>query len=98
LRELLSAEDSPYVLVDVREDNEWAEGHIPGALRAPMSRFDEAVAGLPEDKQLVFYCQSGIRSSGALRRSRLVLGLSNTKGHLDGGILNWARCGGPVER
>jgi len=94
LRDLLR--EKTHVLVDVREDNEWAGGRIGGAVHAPLSRFDQAVAKLPKDKPIVFYCASGMRSKTALRRAKN-LGL-NAEGHLGGGISHWARYDYPIVR
>ncbi|PPQ39830.1 Rhodanese-related sulfurtransferase [Rhodoblastus acidophilus] len=96
LRDLLREKDSACLLVDVREDREWAGGRIPGAVHAPLSRFEQAAAGLPKDKPLVFYCASGMRSKTALRRAR-DMGLI-VEGHLGGGLMNWARYDYPVVR
>ncbi len=96
LRDLLREKNSPYVLVDVREDNEWAGGRIPGAIHAPLSRFDQAAAKIPGDKQIIFYCHSGMRSKSALRRAKQ-LGL-NAEGHLGGGISHWRRFDYPITR
>lgn len=84
------------VLVDVREDNEWAGEHIPGAIHVPLSRFAEGVATIPKDKSVVFYCQSGVRSRRALDMAR-TQGLS-AEGHLGGGISAWRGAGLPTIR
>jgi rhodanese-related sulfurtransferase len=94
LRDLLRDENSTYVLADVREDNEWASGHITGAIHLPLSRFDQVVKTVPEEKELIFYCHSGIRSNAALRRSRR-FGV-NAAGHLGGGIVKWRNFGFPI--
>src|SRR5438309_9950832 len=54
-------------LGDVREKNEWDEGHIPGAVHVPKSYLEQwAEGGLPnEDKVTVFYCSVGVRSAMA---------------------------------
>ncbi len=52
------------LLVDVREDDEFEAGHIPGAVNLPLSRFHEA--NFPEDCDIVFYCRSGYRSQIAI--------------------------------
>jgi rhodanese-related sulfurtransferase len=96
LRDLMREKNSPYVVVDVREDNEWAGGRIPGAIHAPLSRFDKAAARLPKDKQIIFYCASGMRSKSALRRAKQ-MGL-NADGHLGGGIMHWSRFDYPIVR
>jgi hydroxyacylglutathione hydrolase len=96
LREVLRERGSACVLVDVREDNEWAGGHIPGAIHAPLSRFSEAAAKLPKDKPVIFYCQGGVRSKRALDLSK-DCGLK-AEGHLGGGIAAWRSFDFPVTR
>jgi rhodanese-related sulfurtransferase len=53
--------DKTYLVVDVREPLEFEEGHIPGAINVPLSRFDPEA--LPADKQIVLVCQAGARSA-----------------------------------
>jgi thiosulfate/3-mercaptopyruvate sulfurtransferase len=76
--EVLAAIDDPaYVIIDARAESEYARGHIPGAVNVPgLSNFgpDGALlefedlfalyeaAGVPPDKQVIVYCQSGHRS------------------------------------
>ena len=58
------AEDQDFVLVDVREKNEWNEGHIPGAVHVPRGylelQIEEAVPD--KSKTVVLYCAGGVRS------------------------------------
>lgn len=96
LRDFLRENEGACFLVDVREDNEWAGGHIPGAVHAPLSRFPEAAAKLPKDKSVIFYCQGGVRSKRALDMAK-ECGL-NAEGHLGGGIAAWLNLGLPVTR
>jgi rhodanese-related sulfurtransferase len=51
------------ILVDVREENEYASGYIPGAVNVPLSRIQSTT--LPTDKPLFLYCLRGARSSKA---------------------------------
>ena len=96
LQDRLRDQERPSVLVDVRESNEWAGGRIPGAVHAPLSRFEEAAANLPKDKAMIFYCASGMRSKTALRRAK-DMGF-DAEAHLGGGLSNWARHDFPVQR
>ena len=57
------------ILVDVREADEFASGHIPGAVNAPLSTINHTT--LPKDKPLFLYCLRGTRSkhaAGILKR------------------------------
>ena len=61
-----------YVILDVREQNEYDESHIPGAILIPHGQIKElAPSMLPDKDQLILvYCRSGRRSSSCLRRVR----------------------------
>ncbi len=83
-------------LVDVREDAEWASGHIAGALHKPLSRLRDLVSTIPADKPVVFQCLSGGRSAQAVQLCRS-LGLPHDT-HLGGGITLWKARGLPVVR
>lgn len=57
--------DKSLIIVDVREKEEFAEGHIAGAQLVPLSEFQSRVNELPKDKKIVLVCLSGSRSSQA---------------------------------
>lgn len=61
------AERRDVLLVDVREDAEWASGHVPGAQHLPLSALRERLDELPGDRELLLYCRSGKRSYDAVR-------------------------------
>ena len=62
--------DGSLILVDVREAEEFAAGHIKGALFNPLSKFDPAKLPVaPEGKKVIIYCRSGRRSVTAMRLS-----------------------------
>lgn len=67
LRELLDA-DKKVALIDVREPVEWDIVHIDGAELVPKSTLEsgDGLAKLPQDRQAVLYCKTGIRSAEAL--------------------------------
>jgi hydroxyacylglutathione hydrolase len=50
------------LLVDVREEDEIAEGAIPGMTHMPLSDFEAFKDKIPLDRSIVFYCRSGKRS------------------------------------
>jgi rhodanese-related sulfurtransferase len=81
------------VLVDVREPNEFAAGHIPGAVSHPLSTFDPAA--LPQGKRVVFSCAAGVRSVRALQAAQGA-GLDISE-HYRGGFKDWAAAGEPIE-
>lgn len=63
--ELANRDDT--LLIDVREDAEWAEGHLPGAVHYPLSRLVESVPELPTHERYIAYCAHGLRSETAAR-------------------------------
>lgn len=74
------------LLVDVREDDEYAAGHVPQAVSLPLSRLREGLDGLPRDRELWLYCLSGKRSWDAAR----ALGQLGFRVRLlSGGIETW---------
>lgn len=86
--------DGSIALVDVREDIEWADGHIPGAIHNPLSRFD--VAALPRDRKVVVYCRSGRRTLQALEIAQRS-GRPDVTTHFGGSWLAWTAAGEPVK-
>ncbi|MGG1554418.1 rhodanese-like domain-containing protein [Paenibacillus ferrarius] len=75
------------VLIDVREPNEVKQGYIPGAVNIPLSRLKTRYAEIPQDRPVVLYCRSGMRSKQAAR----ILSKNGYKqlSHLRGGLLAW---------
>ncbi len=84
------------VLLDVREPEEYAAGHIPGVQLIPMGTIPARLSDIPTDKTVIVTCRSGNRSgqiTNFLRRNGF------TRVHnMQGGILAWQRAGYPVER
>ncbi|MBD8506644.1 molybdopterin-synthase adenylyltransferase MoeB [Hoyosella sp. G463] len=89
LHDLLGADGGP-VLIDVRSEGEWALAHLPGAQWIPHTEFlsGEALARIPDGRDLVLYCKTGVRSAAALEVLR-AQGLATAR-HLAGGIDAWA--------
>ena len=86
-REIMNQEDS-YVILDVREQDEYDEGHIEGALLLPYTEIEKrAGEELPEKDQLILvHCRSGRRSAIAAE-SLTEMGYTNIKDF--GGIIDW---------
>jgi rhodanese-related sulfurtransferase len=83
--------DEGALLVDVREPDEYAREHVPGARNAPLSR----LGALPANaKAIVFHCRSGARTSA--NASRLAATVGCQAYVLEGGIDAWKRAGLPV--
>ena len=90
--ERLESSESP-LFVDVREPDEWEEGHIPGALYTGRGRLEQRIEGLVPDKSrpLVVYCSGGSRSAFAAK-TLVELGYENVV-NLAGGFVDWKRNG-----
>ena len=86
-RELSSRRDE-VTIVDVRSANEWAAGHIPGAMHIPLGYLSERAGDIPGDKPVVVQCQSGGRS--AIGASLLQRDGVAKVYNLIGGITAWA--------
>jgi rhodanese-related sulfurtransferase len=57
-----AAVEAGAMLLDVREPEEWLEGHAPGAVHVPMRDVQDRLAELPKDRLVVAICRSGSRS------------------------------------
>jgi sulfur-carrier protein adenylyltransferase/sulfurtransferase len=90
-RELLAEADA--AVVDVRERDEWAEGHIPGAVHIPRGSLESRIEGVVPDRSqtVVVYCGSGSRSAFAAKTLE-ELGYGNVLS-LAGGFTDWKRNG-----
>ena len=86
------------LLLDTRSPEEFAEGHIPGAVNIEFNRIDKAMGQLAQwkDKTVVVYCRSG-RRAGIAEKYLEQQGFSSLH-HLDGDILGWNRAGLPLDK
>lgn len=89
-------EEGDVTLIDVREPQEWAQGHIPGNKLVPlMTLMSNPREHIPEGP-VIFYCAEGVRSAlacevaAAIGRKHLY--------NLEGGIKAWQAKGYPVEK
>jgi rhodanese-related sulfurtransferase len=89
------ADDLPpdSVLLDVREDDEWAAGHAPQALHIPLGEIAGRLGDLPADANLLVVCRAGGRSA----RATAYLNANGwTAVNVDGGMRSWAEAGKPM--
>lgn len=84
------------VVLDVREPDEYAAGHIPGVQLIPMGQVPARLNEIPTDKTVIVTCRSGNRSNQitSLLRQNGFTSVHN----MSGGILAWQQAGFPVER
>ncbi|HEX6968538.1 MAG TPA: rhodanese-like domain-containing protein [Micromonosporaceae bacterium] len=81
-------------LLDVREADEWAAGHAPGAHHLPMTELPSRLADVPLDGEVVVVCRSGRRSAQVVAYL-IQRGWENVR-NLDGGMQEWAAAGRPL--
>ena len=85
-----------FVLVDTREDSEWARGHIPGAIHLGRGVIERDIEKTVPDKntQIVLYCGGGYRSALAAENLQK-MGYRNVIS-MDGGWRGWTESGFPT--
>jgi molybdopterin/thiamine biosynthesis adenylyltransferase/rhodanese-related sulfurtransferase len=90
--ERLESSETP-LFVDVREPDEWEEGHVPGAIHVTRGRLESRIEGLVPDKErpLVVYCSVGSRSAFATKALG-EMGYTDVV-NLAGGFTEWKRSG-----
>ena len=88
--------DAALFVLDVRTPEEFAAGHIPGAVNIPHDQVAARLMDVPKDKDVVIYCRSGRRS--AIAAEALAANGYTRLGHLEGDMQAWEAKGRPVER
>ncbi len=90
LKDLLES-GKPIELIDVREPAEWEIVSIPGAKLVPKDQIlrGDALADLPQDRQIVMYCKTGVRSAETLAAVKSA-GFSDAV-HVQGGVTAWVK-------
>lgn len=79
------------VIVDVRQPEEWAAGHIPGAVHIPLGEMPRRIGELNPDAETVLVCRSGNRSG---RAAAFLAQQGFTRVYnMQGGMLRWS---GPI--
>jgi len=83
------------VLIDIREPDEFARRRAKGALSRPLSTLDTAGLGLPDAREVIFTCRSGMRTGA--NGQRLAAACGRPVHVLEGGLDAWTGAGLPVE-
>lgn len=93
---LINREDAQ--IVDVREPDEYASGHIPESRSIPLAKLEERAADIAKSKEtpVLVVCQSGARSAGACKTLEK-LGFAKVH-NLNGGIAAWRTAGLPLKK
>ena len=84
------------LVLDVREQWEYDEGHIPGVTLIPMGEVPDRLSEIPTDKEVIVTCRSGNRSGQVTEYLRQE-GFDNVH-NMEGGIVAWEAAGLPVEK
>lgn len=93
LDELIKNSAETLTVVDVRDPEEFAESHIPGAINIPVATFASQSGILDKKKQIIVYCNSGGRSYNAYRKL-MKLGYNNINQAI---FADWKELNLPVE-
>ena len=90
--------DETFHLVDVREDTEWAAGHLPKAQHIGKGVIERDIeTKIPDTKaEIVLYCGGGYRSALAADNLQK-MGYTNVMS-MDGGFRGWKEAGNPIEK
>jgi rhodanese-related sulfurtransferase len=80
-------------LLDVREDDEWTAGHVPGATHIPLGQLSARAAEVPQGVTVYVICRSGARSS---RAAVALSGSGWDAVNVAGGMQDWAAAGRPM--
>ena len=94
--EALGRQGTGSVILDVREQHEWASGHVKGAIHIPLGRLGTQVGRLARDAEIIAVCASGGRSSRAVSILREA-GFEHAV-NMRGGMTSWERAGLPVSK
>lgn len=80
-------------LLDVREHDEWAAGHVPGARHIPLAELGGRAAEVPQEELIYVVCRSGVRSA---RAAQALAGAGWRAVNVGGGMQDWAAAGRPM--
>lgn len=83
-----------HVLIDVRTPEEFASGHIAGAVNIPVDALSSRLSEVSRDQTVVVYCRSGNRSATA---SQILAQAGYSDVRDLGGIITWSEQGYPVQ-
>jgi phage shock protein E len=93
----IERKDSELVVLDVRTPEEFAAGHVPGAINIPYTHLPARIAEVSgSDKDIVLYCATGVRAERAAQRLR-ENGYARLL-HLEGDMRGWQESRLPIEK
>ena len=94
LQDKLKSAKRPFIL-DVRQPDEFREGHIPGAKLIPLGMLKTSLKDLPKQREIVCVCASGSRSRSA---ARMLASEGYQVLNMQGGMSAWQRAKLPVKK
>ena len=94
LQDLEQALQDKELVLDVRESEEYAAGHVPGAQLLPLSMLPVRLHELPRDRAVYVVCQAGGRSAQA---AQLLTAAGVDARSVAGGTAAWTKAGRPVD-
>lgn len=83
------------LVIDVREPDEYRQGHISGAKLIPLGELSRRLKELPKDNEIICVCASGSRSHSA---TKMLVEAGYPAINLNGGMFNWQRTGLAVKQ
>jgi len=96
LVERQARKESALFVLDVRTPEEFATGHVPGAVNVPHDQLANRLADVPRDKDVVVYCRSGRRSQ--IATDILTMNGFKRVSHLEGDMIAWQEHARPLEK
>lgn len=93
VHELANRLDGGAVVVDVREPQEYVEGHVPSSRLVPLSELAERADEIPDDTTVLVVCKVGGRSA---RACEYLAGIGRDVVNVAGGTMAWIDAGLPV--
>ena len=98
LLERIQKKDTSVIILDVRSPEEFAAGHVPGAINIPYTHLPARISSIPSptDKDVVVYCEIGVRAEKAAASLRSN-GFTRLM-YLDGDMKQWREGKRPTEK
>lgn len=98
LLERIQKKDPSVIILDVRSPEEFAAGHVPGAINIPYTHLPARISAMPSptDKDVVVYCEIGVRAEKAAASLR-DNGFTRLM-HLEGDMKQWREAKRPTEK
>jgi len=95
----LTAREKGYActVIDVRSNEEYADGHVPGAQLLPLDTLPGRADEVNKEQQIFLICRSGMRSAQAMDYLSRQCGHSNLV-NVSGGTMAWLKAGYPIEK